>query len=86
MSTLPPKLEKFIVSKVESYPAFVKRAGSPAPNVAYDIKPFWPAKKEVALCHASQEHVMRNFYLKPNGNDSLHYATFDREYYVVTTR
>ena len=88
MSTLPSQLEQFLCRKVESYPGFVKRVGRglPAPQVAYDIKPFWPAKKEAALCHASQEHVMRNFYLKPKENDSVHYDTFDREYYVVTRR
>jgi LmbE family N-acetylglucosaminyl deacetylase len=88
MSTLPPGLEKFLCAKVASYPSFVKRAGRglPAPQVAYDIKPFWPVKKEAAMCHVSQEHVMRNFYLKPKDNDSLHYDTFDREYYVVSKR
>ena len=87
MSTLPKVLDELIVGQVESYVMFREKnkgVGKPAPNIAYNIQPFWPLKKAAAECHASQEHVMRNFYLKPSENDTLHYQTFDREYYFLT--
>ena len=87
MSTLPERLDSVLLKGVATYALFRQKnrgRGKPAPNVAYDITRHWPAKQAAALCHASQEHVMRNFYLKPQGNDSLHYHTFDREYYYLT--
>ena len=87
MSTLPENLDTFLLKKVETYALFRAKnrgRGKPAPNVAYDISRQWPTKKAAALCHISQEHVMRNFFLKPQGNDSLHFRTFDREYYYLT--
>jgi LmbE family N-acetylglucosaminyl deacetylase len=53
------------------------------PNVAYDIKDVWQRKKEAALCHVSQQDVLKTFYLVPTGEDSSHFNAFDREYYYL---
>src|SRR6476661_370424 len=88
-STLPERLDTTLLGELPTYWMYRDKnhgQGKPAPTLAYDITRFWPAKAAAARCHASQEHVMRKFYLKPEGNDSLHFHTFDREYYVVTNR
>lgn len=87
-STLPKAMEEFLFSPVATYAPALERSKAngqqkPMPNIAYDIKDVCLQKKEAALCHVSQQDVLKTFYLVPTGEDSSHFNAFDREYYYM---
>lgn len=83
--TLPEKQEQLMLSAAESYKNAIKLTGNktlPDPTVAFDITKDWKVKRKAASLYASQEGSMKKFFLLPEVKDTtLHYKTFDREYY-----
>lgn len=83
--TLPLALENFIVADLPAYKMAIEQygvEGLPEPDLAVDITPYWPAKRNAAACYQSQAEILNKFYLLPSNTDTAaHYATFNKEYY-----
>ena len=88
--TLTDALEEFLVGGREAYGLALARTGSaglPAPEVAVDIRPYWPLKNAAGHCYASQAKTLRKFHLICAEEDlPLHSAAFSHEYYKVLRR
>lgn len=83
--TLPEKQEQLMLNSAESYKNAIKLTGNktlPDPTVAFDIFKFWSVKRSAASSYSSQAGSMKKFFLLPEIQDTtIHYKTFDREYY-----
>lgn len=88
--TLTDDLENFLVANSPAYEPTKKMTGSkglPAPDFALDIRQFWPAKNQAALCHQSQYKTLNKFYIVyDEENRDNHINAFSREYYRVMER
>jgi LmbE family N-acetylglucosaminyl deacetylase len=88
-STLTKPLETFLCRPSPGYELAKKRTGStglPAPNVALDIRPFWPGKREAASCYQSQLNTLSKFYVFYEAEEAKeHNDAFSHEYYVMKT-
>lgn len=88
--TLTDELENFLVANSPAYEPTKKMTGSkglPAPDFALDIRQFWPAKIQAALCHQSQYKTLNKFYIVyDEENRDNHINAFSREYYRVMER
>lgn len=88
--TLPKKLETFLVANSKMYKMTKKIEevdGMTKPNLALDIKKYWPIKNAAALCHKSQMRILKNAYLVYEEADKeSHINAFSKEYYKVLKR
>lgn len=88
--TLSDSLEKFLVARSPGYDLQRRLTGSeglPAPDVAVDIREYWPAKNSAALCHRSQLDILRRFFIVYDEKDAAeHKDAFSREYYRIVSR
>jgi LmbE family N-acetylglucosaminyl deacetylase len=88
--TLSDGLEKFLVARSPGYDLQKRLTcsdGLPAPDVAVDIRKYWPAKNSAARCHRSQIDILKRFYIVYDEKDEAeHMEAFSREYYRVISR
>jgi LmbE family N-acetylglucosaminyl deacetylase len=88
--TLSRGLEKFLVAETPGYELSRKLTGStglPDPDVAVDIRPYWPAKNKAAKCHRSQKDILKRFYIiYPDRYKDEHINAFSKEYYRIVER
>ena len=88
--TLSDSLEKFLVARSPGYDLQKRLTGSeglPSPDVAVDIRDYWPAKNSAARCHRSQKDILKRFYIMYNEKEAEeHKEAFSREYYRVVSR
>jgi N-acetylglucosamine malate deacetylase 2 len=88
--TLSEKLESFLVAKSPGYELARNLTGSnglPKPDVTVDIRKYWKAKNEAAMCHRSQIDILKRFYITYNAKDEEnHINAFSQEYYRVIAR
>jgi LmbE family N-acetylglucosaminyl deacetylase len=88
--TLSKELEKFLVAETPGYELSKKLTGSnglPDPDVAVDIRPYWPAKNKAAKCHRSQKDILQRFYIiYPGRYQEQHINAFCKEYYRIVER
>jgi len=86
-STLPDKLEKFMLSGIPAYSYSMNLTGStglPDPDEALNIINYWGIKNDVALCHKSQFKTLNKFYMvSSEANFEAHSKAFNTEYYTV---
>lgn len=84
-NTLPEKLEQKMLGGSEPYLNAQRYTGNttlPDPTVCFDITSDWAIKRKAAMAYSSQADILKKFYLLPDARDTtLHYNTFDREYY-----
>ena len=85
--TLSDELEKFLVSRSPGYKLSKELTGSaglPSPDVAIDIKEYWPVKNKAANCHQSQIKILKKFYIVyEEAKKENHINAFNKEYYRV---
>jgi len=83
--TLPEKLELLMYASSEPYENVIKHLGNrtlPEPTLAFDIANNWTVKRKASAAYISQAGTLKKFYLLPEPADTtIHYKTFDREYY-----
>ncbi len=88
--SLPEKQEQLMLKSSESYQNAKKITGNsslPEPTVAFNIFEFWHIKRNAAAVYQSQRGSLKKFFLLPEIRDTtVHYKTFDREYYCETKR
>ncbi|GAA4270968.1 PIG-L family deacetylase [Aquimarina gracilis] len=85
--TLPQKLEKILVAETKMYKMtkyITQASGLPRPNVALDIKKYWPIKNKAGFCHQSQIHILKKVYMVYDKENMVsHINTFAKEYYKM---
>jgi LmbE family N-acetylglucosaminyl deacetylase len=90
--TLPKELAQLVFgNELYYYNSFKNEMNSsgnktlPDPTIAFDISNSWTTKRKAALAHVSQYPALKLFLPKP-ADTTIHYKTFDREYYSEIKR